>query len=403
MSRRWSRRPTAPAICFVVHAPYPEDTRVERDARVALIEGYQVDVVAVRQPGELPQETVGGAHVYRLPLAHRRGAGIIAVLGEYFGYTVLASFYVAARNFRRRYRVIHVNSPPDFLMLAAVLPKLLGARVILDIHDFAPEMFLMRFGGLPGSAMAGRLLRRIQRLVTRFADDVVTVHQPYRQALIARGVLPSKVSVVMNSLDEALLPSAPPVRNSDQFRVVYHGTVTPLYGVVLLVDAAARVVEEIPNLQLELYGDGDALPAVRERARALALADRTTLSGRFLPHRETLRLVAGADVGVVPNLPVSMNAHALPTKLFEYVALGVPVICADLPTIREHFSEEELLFYRAGDADALAHALRAVARDPAGAAARARAALHRYQAYRWDISARRYACVLAKGGRTDLT
>jgi glycosyltransferase involved in cell wall biosynthesis len=232
---------------------------------------------------------------------------------------------------------------------------------------------------------------------------VLTVHQPYRQALIARGVLPSKVSVVMNSLDEALLPSAPPVRNSDRFRVVYHGTVTPLYGVVLLVDAAARVVEEIPNLQLELYGDGDALPVVRERARALALADRTTTSGRFIPHRETLRLVAGADVGVVPNLPVSMNAHALPTKLFEYVALGVPVVCADLPTIRDHFSEEELLFYRAGDADALAHALRAVARDPAAAAARARAALNRYQAYRWHISARCYASVLAKGGRTDLT
>ena len=59
-----------------------------------------------------------------------------------------------------------------------------------------------------------------------------------------------------------------------------------------------------------------------------------------------LRAVQRRSVGVVPNLPTRLNRYALSTKLFEYVALGIPVVCADLPTIREHFSDDEVLLLR---------------------------------------------------------
>ena len=81
------------------------------------------------------------------------------------------------------------------------------------------------------------------------------------------------------------------------------------------------------------------------------------LSGGFLSQEEVLSRVRSASVGVIPNLPTPLNRFALSTKLFEYVALGVPVVAADLPTIREHFSDEEVLFFRRRRRRSLASAL----------------------------------------------
>jgi glycosyltransferase involved in cell wall biosynthesis len=106
--------------------------------------------------------------------------------------------------------------------------------------------------------------------------------------------------------------------------------------------------------------------------------------------------VRSADVGVIPNLPSQLNRFALSSKLFEYVALGVPVVSADLPTIREHFDDEEIRYFRAGDPDALAEALFDVASDSTAARARAERALKRYEAYRWPPNAARYAELLSR-------
>ena len=183
---------------------------------------------------------------------------------------------------------------------------------------------------------------------------------------------------------------------SPGFRVVYHGTVTPHYGVGLLVQAAGLVRDRIPELRVEIYGEGDAVAELRERARALGVEDDVQISGTYLPQRDVLRAVQGATVGVIPNLPNRLNRYALSTKLLEYVALGIPVVSADLPTIKEHFSDDEVRYFRAGDAGSLADALAAIAADPDMARAQAEAARHRYEDYRWTRSKRAYIDVLRR-------
>jgi glycosyltransferase involved in cell wall biosynthesis len=316
---------------------------------------------------------------------------------EYVGFTVLATLVVAWRMLRRRYAVVQIHNPPDFLMVAALFPKLLGARIVLDVHDFSRDMFEMRFGDRLLAPATGRALAAIERAATSLADVVLTVHEPYRSELIARGVHAEKVTVVMNSLDERLLPGPVPP-SVDRFRVVYHGTLAPHYGVDLLVEAAAIVARDVPRLQLELYGSGDALNPLLERIEELGIGDRVVASGETLPQDEVLRRVAGASVGVVPNRPTPLNRFALSSKLFEYVALGIPAVCANLPTLREHFSTDEVQFFTAGCIDELAESIRHVACDPAAAARRASAARRAYARYRWELQARHYVDVLARLG-----
>src|SRR6266542_5652978 len=351
-----------PRLCMVVHGPYPiSEPRVEREVQVALREGYEVDVIAMRRAGEPATEADGSLHVLRLPLSHVRARGFAGMVCEYIGFTLLASAKILRRSLRRPYSIVQIHNPPDFVMLAALIPKCLGSRVIFDIHDFAPDLFAARFEGVLGARVAVRVLRFVERAAARFADAVLTVHEPYRRELAQRGVPAGKISVVLNSLDEQLIPRRPTRPGRRAFRVVYHGTLTPHYGLDLLVEACGQIANEMPELRLEIYGEGDTLSLMRARADELGISGQLNASPRYLPLPAVLEKIDGAAVGVISNLPIDRNALVLPTKLFEYIALGIPVVSADLPTICAHFSNDEILYFRAGDVEALAVALLDVA------------------------------------------
>lgn len=383
------------ALCMLVHGPFPVgEPRVARQARAAAAAGYEVDVICMSRPGEPRREALGGITVHRLPLEHERGIGLPGIAREYLGFTVLAADKLTRLARRRRYRVVHVHNPPDFLLLAALPARLLfGARLVLDVHDLAPDMFAERFGAGAIGRLANRVLAGVERTALRLADAVVTVHEPYARELRARGAR-GDVTVVMNSVDPDVLPAHGETGGGSGFRVVYHGTVTPWYGVDLLVDAAATVVEEVPDLLVEIYGEGDEVPALRRRGQRLGLDGRVQFHDRWLPQTEVLSRVRSASAGVIPNRPSRLNRYALSSKLLEYVELGIPVAVAGLPTLREHFTDDEVLFFTPGDASALAEALLTIARDRPTARARAEAARRRARAYSWEENAARYVRLL---------
>lgn len=381
-------------LLMILHSYFPDDPRASAQARTAIDAGFEVDVVALRRKSERQEEEVGGVRIRRLGGEHRHGTGFAAMAAEYLSFTLRAALASARLARRRRYQVVEVHNPPDFLVLAAIGPRLLGARLVLDVHDLASDMFSMRFEHRPGARLADRILRMVERWAARTSSAVLTVHEPYRQELVARGVPGEKVTVVMNSLDERLLPTSPPARDSSAFRVVYHGTVTPHYGVTLIVEALALLHGKIPELEVQIYGEGDAIPALRSLADSLGVSDALWISDGFLPRDQVLRAAQGASAGVIPNFATRLNRFALSTKLFEYVALGVPVVSSDLPTIRRHFSDDEVLYFRPGDPTALAAALSQVQADPERTRLRVAAARARYEEYRWERSARAYVEVL---------
>lgn len=388
--------------CMVVHAQYPiGETRVEREAQALIDRGHHVDVICLQAPGEPRRSRVDGVAVHRLPLARRRGRGYAAQLFEYLAFFTLAGGFLSLRHLRRPYDVVQVHNLPDFLVFAALVPKLTGTPVLLDLHDLMPEFFAARTGSSPRSPLV-RLVRWQERWAARFADHVITVTDEWRQTLIRRGVPAEKVSVVMNLADarifqrDAAEDADRPER--DGFHVLYHGTFTRRYGVDLLLDAVAQVRPDVPGIQVTLLGAGELGPALRAQRARLGLTDCVEISADMLPVTELPAALRAAHVGVVPNRSDVFTDGLLPTKLLELVAMGTPVIASRTPTIAAYFDQDMVQFFRPESATDLAQAIRVLAGNPERRVALAENAAAFNRKYSWETMAAGYAAVVEAAG-----
>jgi glycosyltransferase involved in cell wall biosynthesis len=353
---------------MIVHAYYPHsETRVQREAEALRSAGYRVDVVCLRLPSEPAAEEVDGVEVHRVPVQRtdrRPGTrGFGAQLVEYVRFALGATVVVARLHLRRRYRVVQIHNPPDFLIIAAIIPKVLGARVIVDLHDLMPEFMASRLGRDMTHPLV-RLLVWQERVACRIADHVITVTEPWRRTLRERGsARRSHSSVVLNLADTSYFqPSDPPP--DDEFRVIYHGTLARRYGVELILAAAARLKDRIPNLRVTIHGRGELGEALPQLATDLGVSDLLHLSTEFVPVADLPHVIRWGHVGVVPYRRDVFTDGILPTKLMEYAALGMPAIVARSSAIEAYFDDSMVDFFEPGDVDGLADRIEALYRDP---------------------------------------
>jgi glycosyltransferase involved in cell wall biosynthesis len=384
-----------PRHCMIVHAYYPVgETRVQREAAALTEEDFDVTVVCLRDEGEAAREEVEGIRVRRLPVRRNRGSSMLSQAFEYLRFLILAGIWVAIAHLRRPFAVVQVHTPPDALVFAAIVPKLFGAKVILDIHDLLPEFFAARTGrSLDDPLLA--VVAAEERLSCRFADRVVTVTSHWRDELEHRAVRSEKLAVVMNLADGDLFGDVV-AREPEpgRFVVLYHGTFTERYGVDLLIDAAARLRSQIPGLEVHLVGDGEQREVLRSRVRDEGLEEVVMISDGMVGPDRLPGVLAEADVGVVPNRSNVFTDGLLPTKLLEYVLVGIPAVVADTPGVRHYFDDAMVSYFPAGDGSALAERLYELFADPDLRSSRARRADVFNSEHSWDDEAKAYVALV---------
>jgi len=391
--------------CMVVHAYYPiGEPRVQREAEALVSHGYEVDVICLRQLQEPSRAVVQGINVYRMPIRRHKGRGTGLQLLEYLLFFGLAFWRLSILHLRRRYRVIQVHNPPDFLVFAALIPRLMGAKVILDLHDLTPEFYASRFKqGMDSYAV--RLVRWQEKLACRFAHRVITVTEPWCQTLIQRGVPPEKCGVVMNVADHRLfqrdLPRPRPSPDNN-FHLFYHGTLAWRYGIDLTLRAVASLRDELPGLHLTVHGRGEFLGELQCLAQELKLGEFVHFSTDYVPLRELPALIASADLGLIPYRRDVFTDGILPTKLMEYVAMGVPAVAARTFAIQAYFDEKMVRFFAPGDVDDLARCIRELYHDRKELAALAHNADRFNQKHNWRVQSAQYVDVVEHLGHRTL-
>ena len=387
-------------ILIVVHSYYVRDTRPRRIGTALAANGWEVDVVCARDGGEAPREEVDGVHIRRLPARRRRGSRFRYVF-EYMSFTLLALAYVTAKHLRRRYDVVYVIGIPNFLVFAGLAPRLLGARVLLDMRDPLPEFFQSKYAFADDHPVT-RLLRLEERLSSRFASSVVTVHDSMA-TLFERSVPRERIAVVANAPDPRLfdLPPASVQRDPEDRTMLYTGTLGAHYGIDLAIRALGRLAPEMPRLRLRIVAKnlGDFLPVLRGIARAERVEDRVVFNDP-VPLDQVPAIVASAWAGVQPGRDDPLMRYSLSAKILEWARLGLPVIVGETAPLRELFGDE-VLFHPAGDLEALCERIREAHADPEGL--RARAARARATAGRlsYDEQVNALLAVLEGGERSS--
>ena len=360
-----SQNDKVPRHCMVVHAYYPVgETRVEREALALLAQGTVVDIICLKSIDEPDVELVDGVQVYRLPVGRNRRKGLLVQALEYLSFFMLAFVRLTTLYWRKHYDVIQVHNLPDFLVFVAIIPKLTGSKIILDLHDLMPEFYSELYERSMDSLVV-RIIRLQEWLSCKFADHIITVTENWRQALIDRGQPKNKVSVVMNVADDHIFYPQGEVKetNNGCFRLIYHGVMGKRHGLDLALRAICQIVEAAPDIQILLHGWAGDLKNLQELADELDLRDHIQFSHSNLPTAELPKLLLTADLAVVPYRNGTFTGGILPTKLMEYAALGIPAVAARTPAIAAYFDETCVQFFAPGNVDELAACILALYND----------------------------------------
>jgi glycosyltransferase involved in cell wall biosynthesis len=383
-------------VCLIRQGYHPLDTRVRREVDALTAAGHDVDVICARRPGQPYRERLGGVTVLRLPLAAARTQDPLGYVLRYAAFGLAAALVAAALWRRRRWDVVQVNSMPDALVFAAVVPRLFGARVLLDLHESMPEFFQVKFGVGPRHP-AVRLVAAAEQASIRFAHRTITCTEQMRAAFVARGAPADRIDVVLNASDERIFdarrhPPAP--RRPDRFTLICHGAIERSYGLDTLVRAAALLRDEIPGLRIEFYGDGTYRGELVRLGAELGLDGALWVSDDWAPIEELLAAIAAADAGVVALRRDAFRDLTHCNKMFDFIAMRRPVIVSRTRAVEAYFGDDAFALFESGDEHDLARAIRELHADPAlGARLVARAA-EASSPYRWEHQRRIYQRVV---------
>jgi len=302
--------------------------------------GVESDVVAARAADVSGEVRWGGG---RALLVQTRGGRA----GQHF-ITFVHCVRAMFRADRSRYHALQVRDMPAvaaFGLLAARLKKL-PFFYWMSFPVPESQMLLARQQRFPAGAMKFLVLW-LRGLLGRFllysvvlprADHVFVQTQKMLKDVAARGVPAHKMTAVPMGVDldaarpESVMPSEDP-RLIGRRILVYLGALDQLRRIDVLFEMMALVRKNYADARLVLVGDTEDLPHrswLERRAEQLGVADAVIWTG-WLPTHEGWRYVRAAEIGVSPIPRGPLYDCASPTKVIEYLAMGIPVVANDNP------------------------------------------------------------------------
>ena len=328
---------------------------LRREAEALADAGYDTEVICLRDP-ERPRKTViNGVSITSLPV-RRRKTSTARQLYEYMAFGLLAGATLVNRHLRRRYAVIQVNTMPDWLVYTAAIPKALGARVIIHMKEPSPELAEILFGR---PAMVG-LFKQIEQRALRFSDHALTVTEALKRRYVEHGASADRITVVLTGAarESQLAGWSPPESSEpDGFMLICHGTFEDRYGHETIIDAAALLREELPDLRIVFTGRGSTMQRMNEKVAELGLQGVVRNEG-WVSFTRVNDLLAAADVGIVAQ-KASGYSHLVHTnKMVDYWIFGLPVIHSRLRATEEVYDDSILEYFEPGNAESLSKAIR---------------------------------------------
>jgi glycosyltransferase involved in cell wall biosynthesis len=316
---------------------------------------------------------------------------------DYAAFFILASLKLARLSIKKRYDVVEVHTMPDFLVFVTLFPKFLGSRVLLYMFENTEQLFVSSFR-ISRKHIIARLIRFISKISASYADSVIVSDGPlHKKAMESLGIPSTKITVVLNVPDDTVFNLEPSCVTEDgnHFHLVVVSSILKRYGVQTLIKAIPLLLKDIPDLKIDIIGDGENRPDSERLAHDLGVDGYVNFTG-FIAYENVPAYIARAHICVAPMV----DDVGAPNKIFEYSAFSKPTVASDLPGIKAVFDNNCVLYFQPGDERDLANRVLELYHSPEKRAYLGRSAQALYHKYHWSVMKHEYLKVfnqLTKG------
>jgi len=339
---------------MIAYTYYLSDPRVKKEAEALAESGFDVDFISLKSTDESSLQCVNGVNLYRLNCRHYKGKSNIKYLFSYINFFFRVFFRITSLYFKKKYKLIHINNMPDFLVFSALIPKIFGAKIILDIHDVMSDVFFNR-GEIKRNFIIEKTLIFQEYISSKFADRVITVDDYCKNIIGTHGTRKDNILVVSNFPDENIFK--PLKRNhikNDIFNLFFHGTISKIYGLDVVIKGIRKALKKIPGLKFTIIGEGNYEDEISELIKDLKLERVVEFRNKKIPQEKIPDEIKDADLGVVSY---SCLNTIFSNKFLEYTAMGIPTIIAYNEQVYNYFKGYNLEFYERNNPDSFADKL----------------------------------------------
>jgi glycosyltransferase involved in cell wall biosynthesis len=392
-------------VCMIGYTAYNSDGRVMRYAETLAKHGDRVDFIALSKEKDAPaEEVLNGVHLFRIQTRSFREKSQLSYLFGILSFLCRTMWFLLWRQRKVRYDLVHVHSVPDFLVFSAWLPKLRGAKIILDIHDLLPEFYASKFECGDRSILY-RMLLGVERMSAAFADYVIAANDIWYRKLVNRtaSITEENCTAILNFPDREVFFRRGRTRNDGKFIMLFPGSLNWHQGVDIAIRALARIKDAAPNAEFHVYhvhGESPTVSALTALAENLGVSDRVFIQGSH-DIGEMASIMENADLGIVPKRNNPFGDEAFSTKSLEFMLMGLPVIMSSTKIDRYYFNDTLVKFFPAGDDAALAKAMLIMIRNPELRNRLARNALEFAKGYDWESNQYKYLNIVSRLTRRD--
>jgi len=245
---------------------------------------------------------------------------------------------------------------PDALLLAGLIPKWMGAKLILDVHDPMLELYRQNRIGYR-RRITEKAIYWQERWSRRLADRIITVNEPMRKNIQDMGIPRNRIIVIHNFPDTLYLPVKDNIaswsRHNDHMIWIYAGTITRQYRLDVAVQALAIASPYLPPTTLRFLGEGNDLERVLRLAEDLGVHQKIECLESV--HIDQLgKFMKDADIGISCQQSGPFGDLQFSAKVLDYLSQGLPVVSSRTKTLARYIPEDTVFYFQPGNAKDMA-------------------------------------------------
>jgi len=341
---------------------YPWDIRIEKFINLLSREGHQIHLICKGKYGMPTEENTPFGKIYRVFLSVSRSDSFLSRLLIYPLFINPIWLCKVVRVLKRSKADIIIVRDLPLALIIGIIGRILKIPTILDMAENYPAALIAYSKPTykPFLFMNGILPRLYERISLRFIDHIFVVADEQRIRLVKLGISKERISCVLNTPDldvfygsiemdlkEVSLSRKRPI-------LLYIGKVDKHRGGHLLIEAMPLILKQYPQAILKIIGDGTELNSLRSLTKILDLERSVELKG-WVNFPEIPKIIQDSTICLIPHLKSEHTDTTIPNKIFDYMAMGKPVIVSDCEPLKRIIEEEKCgLTFKSGDAKDLA-------------------------------------------------